>query len=50
MLEAMVYELTSFELRRTEAANLSFGAFKTGKHDDLVIAVGLAVLRRREIG
>jgi len=41
--DAMVNELSSFEIRVSEEGRNSFGAFKVGKHDDLVTALGLAV-------
>lgn len=37
-------ELLDYELRVSECANVVAGAFKTGRHDDLVTALGLAVL------
>lgn len=46
-------ELLDFELRVNENANLLSGAFRTGAHDDLVVALGLSVLedpRRRQVG
>lgn len=42
--EAMAKELLDFELRMTPKGNQQSGAFKTGAHDDLVIALALAVL------
>jgi hypothetical protein len=42
--EALKTELQNFETRFTEAANLQFGAFKVGVHDDLAVALGLACL------
>ena len=46
-------ELRDFELRVTPQANVVAGAFRTGTHDDLVTALGLAVLddpRRHRVG
>jgi hypothetical protein len=40
---ALVRELQDFELRAS-AAGMTSGAFKTGSHDDLAVALGLAVL------
>ncbi len=40
---AMKRELMDYELRVSEDANDRYGAFKTGTHDDLVTALGLAV-------
>ncbi len=37
-------ELQDYEIRVSEDANEKFGAFKVGTHDDLVTALGLAVL------
>jgi hypothetical protein len=37
-------ELEDYEIRVDEAARLTAGAFRTGAHDDLVTALGLAVL------
>jgi hypothetical protein len=37
-------ELLNFELRVDERANDTYGAFKVGTHDDMVTALGLAVL------
>ena len=42
--DAMVRELQDYEIRVTEDANDRYGAFKVGTHDDLVTALGLAVL------
>jgi len=41
---ALGEELLNFEIRPTEDTNMIFGAFKAGTHDDLAIALGLAVL------
>jgi hypothetical protein len=42
----LAQELVDFELRVNEkTANLTAGAFRVGTHDDLVSALGLAVLR-----
>lgn len=43
--KALARELETFEIRITEDARFTAGAFKTGAHDDLVTALGLAVLR-----
>lgn len=37
-------ELLDFEIRVRDSGNDELGAFKTGKHDDLVTALGLSVL------
>ncbi len=41
--EALAKELMDYEIRVTEQANDTYGAFKVGSHDDLVTALGLAV-------
>jgi hypothetical protein len=40
--EATRAELLEYEIRVSEDGSDSFGAFRTGKHDDLVTALGLA--------
>jgi len=42
--EAMSRELLDFEIRVDDDANDRYGAFKVGTHDDLVTALGLAVI------
>ncbi|MBM3189373.1 MAG: hypothetical protein FJZ90_11705 [Chloroflexi bacterium] len=39
---ALVDELLNYEIKVSEDAQASFGAFKTGTHDDLATALGLA--------
>lgn len=41
--EALAAELMDYEIRGDADANDRYGAFKTGAHDDLVTALGLAV-------
>lgn len=41
---AMARELRDYELKSDPDGDLKFGAFKVGSHDDLVTALGLAVL------
>jgi hypothetical protein len=41
--EAMRNELINYEIKVDQNANDKYGAFRTGAHDDLVTAVGLAV-------
>jgi hypothetical protein len=41
---ALADELLNYEIRVAEDANLTAGAFKVGTHDDMVTALGLAVL------
>lgn len=43
-------ELRDFEIRRTKAANLISGAFRSGSHDDRVIALALSVLHEPRAG
>jgi len=43
----LTQELQDFELRVNENANLVSGAFRTGAHDDLVVALGLSCLSGR---
>jgi hypothetical protein len=38
----LVRELEMFRVKLTEAANETFGAWRDGQHDDLVLAVALA--------
>ncbi len=40
--EVLVRELETFRVKITEAANETFGAWREGQHDDLVLAVALA--------
>ena len=42
--EAMARELKDYEIRVSDDAKDSYGAFKVGSYDDLVTALGLAVL------
>jgi hypothetical protein len=42
--EALGRELMDYEIRVDEDANDKYGAFKVGAHDDLVTALGLAVV------
>ena len=41
---AMMRELQDYEIRTDPDGDAKFGAFKTGRHDDLVTALGLAVV------
>ena len=40
--DTLVRELTTFEVRVTSSANETFGAWREGEHDDLVLAVAVA--------
>jgi len=49
----LAQELQDFEIRVNENANLVSGAFRTGAHDDLVVALGLSCLddpRKQQVG
>ena len=39
----LVRELTTFQVKITPAANEVFGAWREGQHDDLVLAVAIAI-------
>jgi len=43
--QALAEELKNFEIRVSESGRDTYGAFKTGSHDDMVVALGLAVLQ-----
>jgi hypothetical protein len=43
--EELAEELLDYEIRVDEDANDKYGAFKVGTHDDLVTALGLAMLK-----
>lgn len=45
---ALADELQHYEIKVNPDGDAKFGAFRTGKHDDLVTAVGLATLEDRE--
>lgn len=42
-IDAIIDELLNYEIHVSEEGHDSYGAFKTGTHDDLVTALGLAV-------
>jgi len=44
--EVLASELQDYEIRIDENGSDRYGAFKTGRHDDLVTALGLATLPR----
>jgi hypothetical protein len=46
----MLSELEMFEIRVSDAGTDQYGAFRTGSHDDLVVALGLAVWLGNELG
>jgi len=39
----LVRELQDFEIKITDAANDTYGAWRVGAHDDLVLAVAMAL-------
>jgi hypothetical protein len=41
-IKAMIEELLNYEIHVSEEGHDQYGAFKTGAHDDLVTALGLA--------
>jgi hypothetical protein len=41
--DALSNELLSYEIKVDDNANVQFGAFRTGTHDDFVTALGIAV-------
>ena len=43
--EVLAQELRDFEIRVSESGRDTYGAFRAGSHDDLVIALGLATLQ-----
>jgi hypothetical protein len=45
--EALTRELLNYEIRVSQDANDTYGAFKTGTHDDMVTALGLATIEER---
>ena len=45
---ALAEELVNYEIRVSDNANMTAGAFRVGTHDDLVTALGLACLLDRE--
>jgi hypothetical protein len=49
-LDAMLDELENYEIHVSDEGSDSFGAFKTGKHDDLVTSLGLAVWLGEQFG
>ena len=48
--QALAKELTDYEIRVDEGAKMTAGAFKTGAHDDMATALGLAVLQDKTPG
>ncbi len=43
MVRVLTEELLNFKVKITEAANDTYGAWREGQHDDLVLAVALAI-------
>lgn len=46
---SLAQDLLAYEVEVTEDANDRYGAFRVGRHDDLITALGLAVHRRRQV-
>lgn len=46
--EQLAKELLDYEIRVDQNANDTYGAFKVGTHDDLVTALGLAVIEEHQ--
>ncbi len=44
---SLAEDLLAYEVEVTEDANERYGAFRVGRHDDLITALGLAVHKRR---
>ena len=47
--ETLAQDLVEYEVEISEDANDRYGAFRVGRHDDLVTALGLAVHKRRPV-
>ncbi|HSL82165.1 MAG TPA: hypothetical protein VLF66_05280 [Thermoanaerobaculia bacterium] len=47
--QALAQDLREYEVQVTEDANERYGAFRVGRHDDLITALGLAVHRQRKL-
>ncbi len=41
--ETLIRELQNFQMRITDSANDTYGSWRTGSHDDLVLAAALAL-------
>lgn len=48
--QVLAQELLDYEIRVDENANVRYGAFRVGTHDDLVTALGLAVQKEVDSG
>jgi hypothetical protein len=48
--QTLVRELQDFEVKITDSANDTYGAWREGTHDDLVLAVALALWVGKKIG
>jgi hypothetical protein len=46
--ETLIRELQNFTVKITDAANDTYGAWREGTHDDLVLAVALAVWKANQ--
>lgn len=49
-VKTLVDELLSFEVKITEAGSDTYGAWREGKHDDLVFAVTMAAWYAERLG
>lgn len=47
--KTLARDLLEYEVEVTEDANERYGAFRVGRHDDLITALGLAVHKRRVV-
>jgi hypothetical protein len=47
--ETLAQDLIEYEVEVSEDANDRYGAFRVGRHDDLITALGLAVHKRRSV-
>ena len=46
----LVKELMNMQVKVSEGGHDSYGAFRSGEHDDLVLALGLACWARKVVG
>lgn len=48
MIADIIHEFGAFEVKTASNGHDTYGAFKTGEHDDLVVAMGLSILGSAE--
>ncbi len=48
--QTLVRELQNFQVKITDAANDTYGAWREGTHDDLVLAVAMALYAGKKRG